>query len=219
MTSASKSPSWTAARNASTTRRCCRRSFSEAGAWPWTRRRARLASWRVATTERSTMGAISSKVIPNTSWSTNASRSAGSSFSRTTSSARPTESASMASASGPSSPRAIARAMIGSGTCTSKGSSRRDARVRSMSRHTRATTVVSHPRRLSTPLTSVRLNRIQASWTASSASLTEPSMRYATARTCDRCSSNCPASRSGVGIGHIPPARSAIVPTNATPLM
>ena len=85
-----------------------------------------------------------------------------------------------------------------------------------MSRHTRATTVVSHPRRLSTPLTSVRLNRIQASWTASSASLTDPSMRYATARTCARCSSNCSASRSGVGIGHIPPSRSVIVLTDGT---
>ncbi len=49
-TSASKSPSWAAVRNASTTRRCVRRSASGAGAWPWTVRRARLASWRVATT-------------------------------------------------------------------------------------------------------------------------------------------------------------------------
>ena len=56
-TSAAKSPSWTAARNASTTRRCFRRSASEVGAWPWTRRRARLASWRAATDERSTIGA------------------------------------------------------------------------------------------------------------------------------------------------------------------
>jgi hypothetical protein len=94
--------------------------------------------------------------------------------------------------------------MIGSGTCTSKGSSRRDARVRSMSRHTRATTVVSHPRKLSTPLTSVRLNRIHASWTASSASPTDPSMRYAAARMCGRYSSNCSASRSGVTITHLP---------------
>jgi hypothetical protein len=124
----------------------------------------------------------------------------------------------MTSVSGPLSGRLMAL-MIGSGTCTSKGSSRRDARVRSMSRHTRATTVVSHPRRLSTPLTSVRLNRIQVSWTASSASLTDPSMRYATARTCGLCCSNCSASRSGVDIGHIPPARSVIVLTDATALM
>ena len=42
---------------------------------------------------------------------------------------------------------------------------------------TRATTVVSQPPRFSTRLASVRLSRSQASWTASSASLTEPSMR------------------------------------------
>jgi hypothetical protein len=61
----------------------------------------------------------------------------------------------------------------GSGTCTSKGSSRRDVRVRSMSRHTRATTAVSHARRFSTPLTSARLSRSQPSCTACSASLTD----------------------------------------------
>jgi hypothetical protein len=38
-----------------------------------------------------------------------------------------------------------------------------------MSRHTRATTVVSQARRFSTALTSVRPSRIQLSWTASSA--------------------------------------------------
>jgi hypothetical protein len=46
-----------------------------------------------------------------------------------------------------------------------------------MFRHTRATTVVSQPARFSTSLVSVRLSRIQASWTASSASLSEPSIR------------------------------------------
>ena len=66
---------------------------------------------------------------------------------------------------------------IGSGTCGPSGSSRRDLRERSMSRHTRATTVVSHPPRFSTPLVSDRLRRSQASWTASSASLSEPSIR------------------------------------------
>ena len=39
------------------------------------------------------------------------------------------------------------------------------------------TTVVNQARRLSTWLASVRLRRIQASWTASSASLIEPSIR------------------------------------------
>ena len=65
-----------------------------------------------------------------------------------------------------------------------------------MLRQTRPTTVVSQPFRFSTSLVSVRLSRIQASWTASSASGTEPSIRYATARKCERCSSNRSASHS-----------------------
>jgi hypothetical protein len=56
----------------------------------------------------------------------------------------------------------------GSGTCGPIGSSRRDLRDRSMSRQTRATTVVSQPPRLSTALVSARLSRSQASCTASS---------------------------------------------------
>ncbi len=47
----------------------------------------------------------------------------------------------------------------------------------SMFRHTRATTVVSHPPMFSTSLVSARLVLIQASWTASSASEGEPSIR------------------------------------------
>jgi hypothetical protein len=46
-----------------------------------------------------------------------------------------------------------------------------------MSRHTRATTVVIQPPRFSTSPVPDRLRRSQASWTASSASLSEPSMR------------------------------------------
>jgi hypothetical protein len=42
---------------------------------------------------------------------------------------------------------------------------------------TRATTVVSQPPRFSIPSESVRLSRTHASWTASSASLTDPSIR------------------------------------------
>ena len=42
---------------------------------------------------------------------------------------------------------------------------------------TRATTVVSHPPRFSTSSESIRLRRSHVSWTASSASLSEPSMR------------------------------------------
>ena len=66
---------------------------------------------------------------------------------------------------------------IGSARCAPSGSSRRDLRERSMSRQTRATTVVSQPPRFSTPLVSARLSRSQASCTASSASLSEPSIR------------------------------------------
>ena len=124
------------------------------------------------------MGAISSKGTPNMSCSTNACRSEGVSVSSTTSSARPTESASSASCSGSS---LSARLTIGSGTRTPEGSSRdtscRALRERSMSRHTLATTVVSHPSRFSTPLVSERLRRSQVSWRASSASLNEPSIR------------------------------------------
>ena len=46
---------------------------------------------------------------------------------------------------------------------------------------------------------SVRLNR-SSFLDGVLASLTDPSMRYATARTCGRCSSNCSASPSSVGI-------------------
>jgi hypothetical protein len=201
----------TAARNASTTRRCCRKSRSELGALPdddapgW-------ASWRAATGERSTIGAISSNVMPKTSWSTKASRSAGSSVSSTMRSARPTESASMASDSGSHAPRV----MIGSGRRTSSESSRRDVRARSISRHTRATTVVSQRRRLATSSTSARLNRIQVSWTASSASLADPSMRCAIVRRCARCSSNSPASHSLVAISHRVPVNVPIAMTDRT---
>ena len=64
-----------------------------------------------------------------------------------------------------------------SGTITPMGSSRRVLRERSTFRHTRATIVVSQAPRLSTPLASDRLRRSQASWTASSASASEPSIR------------------------------------------
>jgi hypothetical protein len=49
--------------------------------------------------------------------------------------------------------------------------------ARAQHRHTRATTVVSHPPRFSTALVSERLRRSQDSCTASSASLSEPSIR------------------------------------------
>ena len=108
---ASKSPSREAARNASTTVRCRLTSVSGTGA-ACTRRRARLASWRVASGDRSTIGAISSNGTANMSWSTNASRSAGGSLSSTTSRARPTASASSAWCSGST---RSSRSTIGSG--------------------------------------------------------------------------------------------------------
>jgi len=55
----------------------------------------------------------------------------------------------------------------------------RGLRERSMSGHTRATIVVSHPPRFSTPPVPGRLRRGQDAWTASSASLGEPSIRWA----------------------------------------
>ena len=58
-----------------------------------------------------------------------------------------------------------------------RDSSRRDFRDRRKSREIRLITVVSHPRRLTTSVVSVRDSRSQASWTASSASSTDPSMR------------------------------------------
>jgi predicted enzyme related to lactoylglutathione lyase len=99
---ASKSPSREAARKAATTSRCRETSgrIGSPGPACWIRRRARLASCRVAVGESSTIGAISSNGTANMSCSTNASRSAGVSVSSTTSKARPTESASTASCSG-----------------------------------------------------------------------------------------------------------------------
>ena len=59
-----------------------------------------------------------------------------------------------------------------------------------MSRHTCAVTVVSQPGRFSTAPESARVMRSHVSCTASSASLVDPSMRYATARSRVRFSSN-----------------------------
>lgn len=144
------------------------------GAAPRTRRRARLASWRVAVGVRSTIGAISSNGTANMSCSTKASRSAGDSVCKTTSRASPTESASSASCSG-SAPTVLLT--TGSGTWTPSGSSRRVSRERSTFRQTRATTVVSQPPRFSTAAESERFSRTHASCTASSASLNEPRIR------------------------------------------
>ena len=59
-----------------------------------------------------------------------------------------------------------------------------------MSKQIRPVTVVSQAARLVTSSVSARLSLSQASWTASSVSVSEPSIRYATARRRVRCSSN-----------------------------
>ena len=65
----------------------------------------------------------------------------------------------------------------GSGNRPASGSSGRALRERSMFSDTRETTVVSQPPRFLISSLSVRLSRSQASRTASSASLSEPSIR------------------------------------------
>ena len=124
---------------------------------------------------------MSSNGTANTSWSTNARRSAGCSVSSTTSSAAPTASAASASSSGSGAASSV-RVTIGSGSRPpSSASSRRRLRASSIVRHTRETTVVSHPPMFSTSLVSARSTRIHASWSASSASAREPRIRVATA--------------------------------------
>ncbi len=151
---ASKSRLRESARTASTTPRWRAKSGGDFVGVPCTQRRARLASCRVASGERSTMGASSSKGTVNTSCITKARRSAGLKVSRTTSRARPTESAKIASSSGPEPCSWFAG-------CTSacKDTSFRLLRERSAFRQTLATTVVSHPSRFSTSLVSARRRR------------------------------------------------------------
>ena len=153
---------------------------------PRTRRRARLASCRAASGERPSTAATSVNGMANVSCSTNASRSAGVSVSSTTRRARPTESASTASSSGsragavpPAGGTAPfpAAASAAPGHAPPTGSSCRWRRDRSMFRDTRATTVVSQPPRFSTSAGFAPVSLSQVSWTASSASLDEPSSR------------------------------------------
>ena len=135
------------------------------------------------------MGAISSKGTANRSWSTNAKRSAGVRRSSTTMSGGPIESASSTSWSGSSpggdgtstgstSSAAVADLAHVAGVSGARGApgvlGRRDRRV---SRQMWATTVVSHPWKFSMRSGSARRRRSHASWTASSASATEPTMR------------------------------------------
>jgi len=112
--------------------------------------------------------------------------------------------------------------MNGSGLWSLRVSSRRAVRARSMSRQTRATTVVSQPPRFSIPPASERLSLSQPSWTASSASSTEPSIRKASARRCLRWASNSSASMSSAftvtSSGDVPSYQiDGTYPVNVTP--
>src|SRR5262249_13533688 len=159
---------------------------------PLTRGRAALASWRAAASDRPTIRAISSKGRSNKSCSTKATRSTGVNVLKTIRRAEPTESASRASSAGLAGRRLSGTSRL----CSSSDSSFLDLRNRSMSRQTLATTVVSQPPRFSTLLTSERVRRSQASWTASSASPLEPRIRKATALNWGRYSLNFSASQS-----------------------
>ena len=170
----SKSPSREAARKVLRTSRCVSRSASGTVFSPVLRRWARLASCRVASGERSTIGAISSKGIAKMSCRTNARRSGGDSVSSTTSNARPTESASRASCSGFVS---SGRSTIGCGQANAQRLlAPHVARAQHVQRDARddgrqpAAEIVE-------AFASERLRRSQASWTLSSASLVEPSIR------------------------------------------
>ena len=143
---------------------------------PWTRRRARLASWRAAAGDaaddrRDLVERHGEHVVQHEREPLGRGRACRA---RRAAPARPSRRAA---------PRArgrcrrVAARRSARARRASSGSSRRDLRERSMSRHTRATTVVSQPPRFSTPLVSARLSRSHASCTASSASVREPSIR------------------------------------------
>ena len=149
------------------------------GPAPRTRRRARLASFRVAVGVRSTIGAISSNGRPNVSWRTNASRSAGDSVSRTMSIASPTDSARSAWRSGSDAsaaatvrrrpqPRRSSRPARGTrGRRRPRGGPPGPAAGRGTAARRSSSASRRGCRR---PSASARLARSQASWTASSAS-------------------------------------------------
>src|SRR5262249_14664251 len=175
---------------------------------PLTRGRAALASWRAAASDRPTIRAISSKGRSNKSCSTKATRSTGIKVLKTIRRAEPTESASRASSAG-----LAWRGFSGASRCSSSDSSFLDLRDRSMSRQTLATTVVSQPLRFSTLLTSERVRRNQASWTASADSPLEPRIRQATALNWGRFSWNFWASQSLSVISDSPSNFSSHFPT------
>ena len=74
-------------------------------------------------------------------------------------------------------PSAPGQVTSGSGSHVPAYVSRLELRLRSMSRQIRPTVTVSHPRRSFVSPGSRRWRRIHASWTASSASVIEPSIR------------------------------------------
>ena len=150
---AARSPPRDAARKASTTARERPRSPSGLAVPACTRRRARLASCLAASGERSRMAAIvverdGEQVVQHERHPLGRASAAPG---RRAAPARPTP---------PAPPRARDRCRprpaTGAGRESSSGSSRRDARDRSMSSATRATTVVSQPPRLATAALSER---------------------------------------------------------------
>ncbi len=202
--SAWKFPDREAWRNARTSSSCRCVTVSRPSDAPRTRRRARLASCRVASAVLPTIAATSSNGTSKRSCSTNATRSAGCSASTRICMATPIESARIASSSGLS-PGAIA-AWPRRGSSGVK-SSRRLSRRFSASRQTRATTVVSQPSRLATCATSARLMRSQVSCSASSEPAADPSMRNAM-----RCKRGRAASKRSASPVTFPRSRSVIEP-------
>src|SRR5256885_666266 len=117
---------------------------------------------------------MSSNDTANMSWSTKASRSAGSNCSKTTNSANPTESTTSTSCS---KSRPLSEPTIGSKTCDVINTSNQTQRTRNAFRLIRATTVVSQPPKLSISSASIQLSRSHTSYTTSSTSFSDPNMR------------------------------------------
>ena len=199
----SKSPSREAARNASTTSRCRARSASGAASAPWTRRRARLASCRAASgraahDRRDLLERHGEQVVQHEREPLGRRERVQHDQQRQPDRVGQHRLVLRAGASGGrgrlgiSTERLLAPRLAARAACPGRSgrrpwsASRRGCRPRSVS---------------------ARLSRSQASWTASSASLGEPSIRYATARRCGRCASNRCAS----------PVSSATTPSSRRP--
>ena len=150
-----------------------RRSASGGGSAPRTRRRARLASWRAASGVRSTIGAISSNGTANMSCSTNASRSGGRQRLEHDEQREPDRVGEQRLLLG-------VGAVVGATTAPAAGRRPVLGRGAARAEHVEAD-APDHGRQPAAevldPPASPRLSRSHASWTASSASLAEPSIR------------------------------------------